>query len=142
MTGIYDDAGLSRRDRAKLVAELMAKAGEVKAGPNRRVRANLVKRILQIVELLGGKSVVTPPTHAPVPPDAPAVEQTDPQWVTDNAVLQQMIERTHPRMNDPEFASDVKAILRRWEDDAAKLAVITAAVDEWAKFAIDLTKDL
>ena len=39
MTEIYDDAGLSRRDRAKLVAELMAKAGEVKAGPDRRVRA-------------------------------------------------------------------------------------------------------
>ena len=29
MFEIYDDAGLSRRERAKLVAELMAKASEV-----------------------------------------------------------------------------------------------------------------
>ena len=66
----------------------MAKAGEVKAGPDRRVRASLVKRILQIVALLGGTAAVPPP--APTP----AVPQDD-QWTRDKAVLDQMIE-AHP----------------------------------------------
>ena len=135
MTGIYDDAGQSRRDRAKLVAELMAKAGEVKAGPNRRVRANLVKRILQIVELLGGKSAVTPPAPTPTP-------QQDGQWGRDKAVLDQMIERTHPKLADPELGDTVLEIYDRWKDDDAKMSVVIRAVDEWSKYAVEITSNL
>ena len=135
MTEIYDDAGLSRRDRAKLVAELMAKAGEVKAGPDRRVRASLVKRILQIVELLGGKSAVTLPAPTPTP-------QQDGQWGRDKAVLDQMIERTHPKLADPELGDTVLEIYDRWKDDDAKMSVVIRAVDEWAKYAVEITSNL
>ena len=135
MTEIYDDASLSRRERAKLVAELMAKAGEVKTETNRRSRANLVKRILQIVELLGGKASVTPPTLAPV------TQQNDP-WTRDKAVLDQMIQRTHPKLADPELGDVVLEIYDRWKDDDAKMAVIIRAVDEWAKYAVEITSNL
>lgn len=135
MTGIYDDAGLSRRERAKLVAELMAKASEVTTEMNRRARATLVKRILQIVELLGGKSAVTPPAPTPTP-------QQDGQWGRDKAVLDQMIERTHPKLADPELGDTVLEIYDRWKDDDAKMSVVIRAVDEWAKYAVEITSNL
>lgn len=121
MFEIYDDAGLSRRERAKLVAELMAKASEVTTEMNRRARATLVKRILQIVELLGGKSAVTPPAPTPTP-------QQDGQWGRDKAVLDQMIERTHPKLAEPELGDTVLEIYDRWKDDDAKMSVVIRAV--------------
>ena len=135
MFEIYDDAGLSRRERAKLVAELMAKASEVTTEMNRRARATLVKRILQIVELLGGKSAVTPPAPTPTP-------QQDGQWGRDKAVLDQMIERTHPQLADPELGDTVLEIYDRWKDDDAKMSVVIRAVDEWAKYAVEITSSL
>jgi hypothetical protein len=135
MFEIYDDAGLSRRERAKLVAELMAKASEVTTEMNRRARATLVKRILQIVELLGGKSAVTPPAPTPTP-------QQDGQWGRDKAVLDQMIERTHPKLADPELGDTVLEIYDRWKDDDAKMSVVIRAVDEWAKYAVEITSSL
>ena len=135
MFEIYDDAGLSRRERAKLVAELMAKASEVTTEMNRRARATLVKRILQIVELLGGKSAVTPPAPTPTP-------QQDGQWGRDKAVLDQMIERTHPKLADPELGDTVLEIYDRWKDDDAKMSVVIRAVDEWAKYAVEITSNL
>ena len=135
MFEIYDDAGLSRRERAKLVAELMAKASEVTTEMNRRARATLVKRILQIVELLGSKSAVTPPAPAPTP-------QQDGQWGRDKAVLDQMIERTHPKLADPELGDTVLEIYDRWKDDDAKMSVVIRAVDEWAKYAVEITSNL
>lgn len=135
MFEIYDDAGLSRRKRAKLVAELMAKASEVTTEMNRRARATLVKRILQIVELLGGKSAVTPPAPTPTP-------QQDGQWGRDKAVLDQMIERTHPKLADPELGDTVLEIYDRWKDDDAKMSVVIRAVDEWAKYAVEITSNL
>lgn len=135
MFEIYDDAGLSRRERAKLVAELMAKASEVTTEMNRRARATLVKRILQIVELLGGKSAVTPPAPTPMP-------QQDDQWGRDKAVLDQMIERTHPKLADPELGDTVLEICDRWKDDDAKMSVVICAVDEWAKYAVEITSNL
>ena len=135
MFEIYDDAGLSRRERAKLVAELMAKASEVTTEMNRRARATLVKRILQIVELLGGKSAVTPPAPTPTP-------QQDGQWGRDKAVLDQMIERTHPKLADPELGDTVREIYDRWKDDDAKMSVVIRAVDEWAKYAVEITSSL
>lgn len=135
MFEIYDDAGLSRRERAKLVAELMAKANEVTTEMNRRARATLVKRILQIVELLGGKSAVTPPAPTPTP-------QQDGQWGRDKAVLDQMIERTHPKLADPELGDTVLEIYDRWKDDDAKMSVVIRAVDEWAKYAVEITSSL
>ena len=135
MFEIYDDAGLSRRERAKLVAELMAKASEVTTEMNRRARATLVKRILQIVELLGGKSAVTPPAPTPTP-------QQDGQWGRDKAVLDQMIERTHPKLADPELGDTVLEIYDRWKDDDAKMSVVIRAVDEWSKYAVEITSNL
>lgn len=135
MFEIYDDAGLSRRERAKLVAELMAKASEVTTEMNRRARATLVKRILQIVELLGGKSAVTPPAPTPT-------LQQDGQWGRDKAVLDQMIERTHPKLADPELGDTVLEIYDRWKDDDAKMSVVIRAVDEWAKYAVEITSNL
>lgn len=135
MFEIYDDAGLSRRERAKLVAELMAKASEVTTEMNRRARATLVKRILQIVELLGGKSAVTPPAPTPTP-------QQDGQWGRDRAVLDQMIERTHPKLAEPELGDTVLEIYDRWKDDDAKMSVVIRAVDEWAKYAVEITSNL
>lgn len=135
MFEIYDDAGLSRRERAKLVAELMAKASEVTTEMNRRARATLVKRILQIVELLGGKSAVTPPAPTPTP-------QQDGQWGRDKAELDQMIERTHPKLADPELGDTVLEIYDRWKDDDAKMSVVIRAVDEWAKYAVEITSNL
>ena len=135
MFEIYDDAGLSRRERAKLVAELMAKASEVTTETNRRARATLVKRILQIVELLGGKSAVTPPAPTPTP-------QQDGQWGRDKAVLDQMIERTHPKLAEPELGDTVLEIYDRWKDDDAKMSVVIRAVDEWAKYAVEITSNL
>lgn len=135
MFEIYDDAGLSRRERAKLVAELMAKASEVTTEMNRRARATLVKRILQMVELLGGKSAVTPPAPTPTP-------QQDGQWGRDRAVLDQMIERTHPKLADPELGDTVREIYDRWKDDDAKMSVVIRAVDEWAKYAVEITSSL
>lgn len=135
MFEIYDDAGLSRRERAKLVAELMAKASEVTTEMNRRARATLVKRILQIVELLGGKSAVTPPAPTPTP-------QQDGQWGRDKAVLDQMIERTHPKLAEPELGDTVLEIYDRWKDDDAKMSVVIRAVDEWAKYAVEITSNL
>ena len=135
MFEIYDDAGLSRRERAKLVAELMAKASEVTTEMNRRARATLVKRILQIVELLGGKSAVTPPAPTPTP-------QQDGQWGRDKAVLDQMIERTHPKLADPELGDTVLEIYDRWKDDDAKMSVVIRAVEEWAKYAVEITSSL
>lgn len=135
MFEIYDDAGLSRRERAKLVAELMAKASEVTTEMNRRARATLVKRILQIVELLGGKSAVTPPAPTPTP-------QQDGQWGRDKAVLDQMIERTHPKLADPELGDTVLEIYDRWKDDDAKMSVVIRAVDAWAKYAVEITSNL
>lgn len=135
MFEIYDDAGLSRRERAKLVAELMAKASEVTTEMNRRARATLVKRILQMVELLGGKSAVTPPAPTPTP-------QQDGQWGRDKAVLDQMIERTHPKLADPELGDTVLEIYDRWKDDDAKMSVVIRAVDEWAKYAVEITSSL
>lgn len=135
MFEIYDDAGLSRRERAKLVAELMAKASEVTTEMNRRARATLVKRILQIVELLGGKSAVTLPAPTPTP-------QQDGQWGRDKAVLDQMIERTHPKLADPELGDTVLEIYDRWKDDDAKMSVVIRAVDEWAKYAVEITSSL
>lgn len=135
MFEIYDDAGLSRRERAKLVAELMAKASEVTTEMNRRARATLVKRILQIVELLGGKSAVTPLAPTPTP-------QQDGQWGRDKAVLDQMIERTHPKLADPELGDTVLEIYDRWKDDDAKMSVVIRAVDEWAKYAVEITSNL
>lgn len=135
MFEIYDDAGLSRRERAKLVAELMARASEVTTEMNRRARATLVKRILQIVELLGGKSAVTPPAPTPTP-------QQDGQWGRDKAVLDQMIERTHPKLADPELGDTVLEIYDRWKDDDAKMSVVIRAVDEWAKYAVEITSSL
>ena len=135
MFEIYDDAGISRRERAKLVAELMAKASEVTTEMNRRARATLVKRILQIVELLGGKSAVTPPAPTPTP-------QQDGQWGRDKAVLDQMIERTHPKLADPELGDTVLEIYDRWKDDDAKMSVVIRAVDEWAKYAVEITSNL
>lgn len=135
MFEIYDDAGLSRRERAKLVAELMAKASEVSTEMNRRARATLVKRILQMVELLGGKSAVTPPAPTPTP-------QQGGQWGRDKAVLDQMIERTHPKLADPELGDPVLEIYDRWKDDDAKMSVVIRAVDEWAKYAVEITSNL
>ena len=135
MFEIYDDAGLSRRERAKLVAELMAKASEVTTEMNRRARATLVKRILQIVDLLGGKSAVTPPAPTRTP-------QQDGQWGRDKAVLDQMIERTHPKLADPELGDTVLEIYDRWKDDDAKMSVVIRAVDEWAKYAVEITSNL
>lgn len=135
MFEIYDDASLSRRERAKLVAELMAKASEVTTEMNRRARATLVKRILQIVELLGGKSAVTPPAPTPTP-------QQDGQWGRDKAVLDQMIERTHPKLAEPELGDTVLEIYDRWKDDDAKMSVVIRAVDEWAKYAVEITSNL
>ena len=135
MFEIYDDAGLSRRERAKLVAELMAKASEVTTEMNRRARATLVKRILLIVELLGGKSAVTPPAPTPTP-------QQDGQWGRDKAVLDQMIERTHPKLAEPELGDTVLEIYDRWKDDDAKMSVVIRAVDEWAKYAVEITSNL
>lgn len=138
MTEIYDAAVLSRRERSKLVTELIAKSGQLKTETNRRSRAMLVKRILEIDALLRGKA--NQPAEQPVN-EPPAVVPDDP-WLKDKAVLDQIIDRTHPQLADPALVDAVLTIYDRWKDDDEKMAVVNQAVDEWAKFAVELTADL
>lgn len=97
-------------------------------------RLPLISRIIEIIEILTGEGAEDPATNTET-----ADAEDDPQWTADNAVLQQIIRRDHPRLSDPKFADDVLAIYERWKGDEAKLAVIVNAVNEWAKYAIELT---
>lgn len=97
-------------------------------------RLPLISRIIEIIEILTGEGAEDPATNTET-----ADAEDDPQWAADNAVLQQIIRRDHPRLSDPKFADDVLAIYERWKGDEAKLAVIVNAVNEWAKYAIELT---
>ena len=97
-------------------------------------RLPLISRIIEIIEILTGEGAEDLATNTET-----ADAEDDPQWAADNAVLQQIIRRDHPRLSDPKFADDVLAIYERWKGDEAKLAVIVNAVNEWAKYAIELT---
>ena len=116
-----------------LLSELTDLQGQLEA-TDEFERLPLISRIIEIIEILTGEGAEDPDTNT----EGTAADD-DPQWKTDNAVLQQIISREHPRLSDPKFADDVLAIYERWKGDEAKLAVIVNAVNEWAKYAVELT---
>ena len=77
-----------------------------------------------------------------MPEPASGTEEGDPQWDADNAVLQQVIDGTHPQMDDPALSDVLTQIYGRWEGDEQKTAVVNQAIDAWANYALKVTENL
>lgn len=77
-----------------------------------------------------------------MPEPASSTEGGDPQWDADKAVLQQVIDGTHPQMDDPALSDILTQIYGRWEGDEQKTAVVNQAIDAWANYALKVTENL
>ena len=83
-----------------------------------------------------------PHEDAPQPEGGDQPQETDKLWIGDNHVLQQVIDGTHPLMDDPGLANILTEIYGRWESDPEKSAIVNQAIDAWANHALKATENL
>ena len=125
----FDAVAFSIREKAKLVAELYEKTTSIGNTKGIRARSDLLKRMVEIIALLGG--------------DAGDVGAetggNNGNWDADNEVLQQMIKKTHPKLMDARFADEVLAIWNRNKDNEEHAKVVTEAVNAWAEYVVEKT---
>ncbi len=84
-----------------------------------------------------------PPQPEPAP-EAPQQPETsgEAQWLADEAVLNKVIDNTHPQIDEPELADIIEAIYHRWEGDEAKTAAVEKAVNAWVDYQLKATENL
>ena len=81
------------------------------------------------------------PEPAPEAPQQPETAE-DAQWLADEAVLQKVIDGTHPQIDDPALADVIEAIYNRWAGNEERLAKVNQAIDAWADYQLKMTENL
>lgn len=130
--------GLDDLERLDLIEELMEKI-EVSNGMDEDDLdlLDITDRIMEIVELLTNDDVERPD----IQPEG-ATPEGDEEWERDLNVLNLVINKKHDMMADPTLKYVLLPIYERAKGDQDRLGVVTRAVDAWAEFVIELTKNL
>lgn len=129
----FDAVSFSLKEKAKLLGDLSQKTGAVQSEKGFRAKAELLKRIVEIIALLEGTK-----SDSRTPSVGPADNKND-NWEEDNKVLQQIIAKKHPQLMDAELADEVLKIWDRHKADNDRVVVIRAAVDAWADYVVEKT---
>ena len=144
---VYD--ALDLMTRLDLVNELVGICDELEKGEVEDFEKHIAytDRVVEIVEILTNDSIeesAIAERNSELETNETDVTPTpfDPEWEREKNELQKVIEQKHPMMADPKLKDVILPIYQRNKDNADHVSVIEGAVQSWADYAVELTKNL